>query len=249
MTTSIFEYLESHKIRYEAFEGTWNASFGEGLNENKINFALPDGFETKGPVYQRAFARGIRSLVSEPARSPARKYSFEQAAGVLFPVLEHQGFVDAFKHAGEEALTVTSTDRLAFVFVIETDRGRRVLPLQQFQKWGVKLGRVEAAARSMLFHRTRGLEWNHFDGQVFSLRAGDGLDSARGIVFQDAFFGDTSENFRIAIPSTDHFLFIKDESSIDALKAAALSVYESANAPLTPAIFALHGDGLREAEH
>jgi len=244
--------LNDQGISATAFESTINATFGEGIQEHRANLLIPAGLEVDSLQNRIAFARGVRAVLSESPRSRAGKWTFEQSAGRLFPAVETRRFLEGvYSAAGTLPFSTRLTSDLFYVFYIEADQGRRILTQTQADAWGATEDRIYSAARSMLFHRTRNLRWESCEGPVLTIRAGDGYEAARGIVFADAYFAETTEDFRIAIPEPGTYLFVKDSSpgSVDALKAVALRTYSQSTSPLSTAIFALRSASIQEADH
>lgn len=248
----IIRALANQGIEAKRFESTINARFGDGIHEHRVNLLLPNGLEEDSENSRLAFARGVRAVLSESPRSRAGKWSFEQSAGRLFPSVESHRFAEGVRAAsGSLPFAIPLSRELEYVFYIEADQGRRILTQHQAQTWGVTEDRIYSAARSMLFHRTRNLKWESCEGPVLMVKAGDGYEAARGLVFSDAYFAETTEDFRVAIPETTTYLFVKDSSaeSVDALKSLALKTFNESSSPLSTAIFALRGDSIQEADH
>ena len=188
------------------------------------------------------YARGIKHVLMEPERSDADSWGFVESAGGLLPSIEIPTFVDGVEAAADKpAWTVDFPGDVVVCYFIQLDRGLRVLTEAQVEQWGVSDDRITAGARSILFHKTRNLDFvtfDDFDG-VHRLRAGDGYDASRCFVVSDVFYSELDQGFRFALPSPDHFLCVFDDSPemIDELSRAAISTYREADIPLTPHLF------------
>lgn len=191
-------------------------------------------------------------VLQEAPKSRASTWTFNQAAGRIFPIVETAAFGIGVRAAsGSSAFTLPLYDDLNFAFIIESDRGWRCLTSTQAEAWGVASDRIRAAARSMLYHRTRDLPWRPVDEHVFQIQKGDGFDAARCMVFEDVFFSDVGPHFRFGIPDPDTLLFVRGDSpaELDALKTAVDKLYASATAPLSARLYAQDGFSLRPADH
>lgn len=253
----ILDTLRNHDISAEPFETTINARFGEGLSENRVNLDLTELSEhlSKAPNSTQgiqAFVRGVKMVLQEAPRSRAANWTFNQAAGRIFPIVESHYFsLGVSAASGSPAFLSPLHGDLVFAYIIETDRGWRCLTAGQAEAWGVTSDRIRAAARSMLYHRTRDLPWLSLDSHVFQLKKGDGFDAARCMVFEDVFFSEVGPQFRFGIPDSDTLLFVRGDSptELEALKSAVSRVCESSPAPLSAGLYAQDGISLRPADH
>jgi hypothetical protein len=107
---------------------------------------------------------------------------------------------------------------------------------------------MEAAARSMLYHRTREVarpEPLPADASITKLYIGDGWDAARGILMPDLLFGELDERrYRFAMPHHDLLLYTQEDGSegpTRALREAAREAMEGAAMPLSASVFTLDG--------
>ncbi|AWV89125.1 hypothetical protein [Bradymonas sediminis] len=189
----------------------------------------------------QGFASGVHNVLLEPKRSKAKDWTYEEAAGTLFPNVEVFTFRLGAEAAGGAPWTLDFEGDLIVAYFFELNIGRRVLTQAQFDQWPATASRVTAAARSMLYHRSRDASpkpVEGFDG-VEVIHVGDEYDAIRSIVVVDLFFGDFKDSFRFTMPSQDALLYVKGNApeQIAALRAATDVQFEAADYPLSRAVY------------
>ncbi len=242
------EALRSEKVEVEQVGNTLNAVRGIGPFAHQVNLDL-DAFDaalaarpdTLAERTIRAFARGVATVMTEPARSPAKSWNFTRAAGRMAPSLVPSAFLDGARCAtgGDSAFAVPFHEDVFLVVVLQIDRGIRLLTQKQVDEWGATADRVVAAARSLLFHHTQQARWEKIgDGPVFRV-AGTGENAVRSLVFADVFYSEIGPKIRFGIPSEEEFLFVTDDSAekVQALKSIIETVSRDAEHQLTTALF------------
>lgn len=250
---AVSERLVAEKVEVSRVADTLNVKFGQGLIAHKANVDVSALLERLRDVDAADHARqiagfvsGVKAVLSEPLNSKAGGWEFRQAAARLMPNIEVETFVLGAQAAGEDPWTIELGGGLVQAFFLELDRGMRVVTRAQVAAWGTTRDRMEVAARSMLFHRTREVAQRElvpgFAG-VLQVRVGDGWDSARGAVLPDLFFTEIDEaKYRFALPHHDLLLFTEEDGSgarSAALREAARAAYGAAAAPITTEIFSL----------
>lgn len=246
------ETLRELGLKVDEVAGTLNITQGTGILASKTNLdplpfleSLPEERASRRREFL-GYSRGVKHVLLEPKRSDASTWSFVESAGSILPSLELGSFAKgAEAAAGTAPFTLPFRDGVILAYLMRLSRGVRVLTAQQVQDWGVAKDRITAGARSLLFHRTRELHFRPFEGskKVSTLKAGDGHDAARYLVVADAFYSEVDSRFHFAIPSSEVFLcvFQNDKDSLEELRRAALSVYETTDSPLSLGIYSFDG--------
>lgn len=246
--SEIADALKARRLDVEPVDDGLEVSQGTGIMAHDTRLD-PEDFARRLPDDDRArrrqiagFARGVKHVLLEPSRSDAHEADFVDSAGGLVPTIEIPTFADGVAAAaGEPAWTLDFPDDLIVAYLIELDRGLRVLTAPQVERWGVAEDRITSGARSKLFHETRDLDFQPFrDSQsVHRLHAGDGYDAARCFVVADAFYTEIDDGFRFAMPSPQHFLCVFDDrdQTVKELATAARTTYHEVDAPLSTSVF------------
>lgn len=242
--------LQDLRIRVEPVADTLNVSHGEGLMSHKANLDLTPLFDrlknTPAPEQNRliaGYASGVLHVLLEPARSRARDWTFIESTGGITPNIEVDTFaLGAEAASGEPAFTLPLAGDLIYSYIIHLNRGLRVLSIPQKNDWAVSQDRITAAARSLLYHKTRDAKPVPYDPAlpgVMAIRTGDNYDAARSIVFADAFYHDVTDACRFTMPTQDLFLYILNNTADErsALQQATTQEFSRATYPLSPEIF------------
>lgn len=251
---NLTDRLQDLRIHVERIADTLNVSHGEGLMSHKANLDLTPLFErlqnTPEPEQNRliaGYASGVLHVLLEPARSRARDWTFIESTGGITPNIEVDTFaLGAEAASGEPAftlpLTTNSDNDLVISYIIHLNRGLRVLSIPQKTDWAVSQDRITAAARSLLYHKTRDAKPVPYDPAlpgVMAIRTGDNYDAARSLVFADAFYHDVTDACRFTMPTQDIFLYILNNSPDErtALQQATAQEFSRAAYPLSSEIF------------
>ncbi len=250
---SLFDHLcqvlADERVEVDADDRTLHLSRGTGPMEATATLE-PDPFlsSLEGlPEVQRrrrlaGYVRGVQHVLLEPDDSDAGEWDFAKAAGTLAMSLEVESFVDGCEAtAGSPAWRRPLDEDLVFVFLLELDMGIRVLTEDQFERWTASPDRVLEGARSMLFHKAHSESPTDVDDYdaVEQLTVGDGFDAARCLVLDDLFFGEFDGDSRIAMPSPDDLLFVREgtEEHVRELQQATNERFRETSYPLTHALF------------
>ncbi len=250
---SLFDHLcqalADERVELEATDRTLHLSRGTGPMEATATLE-PDPFlaSLEGlPEKQRrrrlaGYVRGVQHVLLEPDDSDAEEWDFAKAAGTLAMSLEVRAFVEGCEATtGSPAWNRPLDEDLVFVFLLELDMGIRVLTEDQFERWSASPDRVLEGARSMLFHKAHSESPTDIAAyeSVEQLSVGDGFDAARCLVLDDLFFGEFDDNSRIAMPSPDDLLFVREGSdeNVRALQKATNERFRETSYPLTDALF------------
>ncbi len=244
----IDEALRERNLSVVRVEDTFNVSQGEGIMAQKAHLD-PKPFmaqlsENDGTRRREiaGYVRGVKHVLLEPRHSKAGEWNFVGTVGRLMPALEVSTFADGVDAVSEEpAWTLDFCGDLRWVYLIHLDRGIRVLTAPQVERWGVTEDRITAGARSLLFHKTRNITPRKIENReyVHRLHGGDGHDAARALVVADAYYTDIDSGFRFALPSPDHFIFVRnaDEESLQELRAVTDEILSETGSPLSGDIF------------
>jgi hypothetical protein len=189
-----------------------------------------------------SYVRGVQHVMLEPDDSDADQWDFAKAAGTLTMSLEVESFVDGCEATtGSPAWHRRFDEDLVFVFLLELDMGIRVLTVDQFERWSASPDRVLEGARSMLFHKAHSESPTDIDDYkgVEQLSVGDGFDAARCLVLDDLFFGEFDDSSRVAMPSPDDLLFVRNgtDDHVSELQRATADRFRETSYPLTDALF------------
>lgn len=241
--------LEAMRVDVSRTDDGLEAQAGQGITAASARIDPASLFDRLDEVDEAGaerliagYASGVKQVLLEPKRSDAAEWDFEESAGRLISTIEVDTFrLGAAAAAGEDPWTAGFFEDLVVAYMIDLDVGMRVLTQAQFDRWAVTTDRVRAAARSMLYHKSRNAKpapVEEFEG-VEELRVGDGFDAMRAIVVRDLFFSEFDDDYRFAIPTQDAFLFVRGdaEDQVDALREAADARYDEADYPLTRSIY------------
>lgn len=189
----------------------------------------------------QGFASGVHNVLLEPSRSKAAEWDYREAAGRLLPNIEVETFALGAEAAGSPAWTQPFHEDLIVAYYFELNIGRRVLSKAQFEGWPQTASQVSAAARSILYHKSRDASPKAVEGfeGVELVHLGDEYDAVRSIIVVDLFFGDFKDSFRVTMPSQDALLFVKGDepAQIEALRRATAAYLEAADYPLSGSIY------------
>lgn len=240
--------LRSVRLEVERVQDTFNVSQGTGIMAHNAHIdprPLLERLSDDDALRRRqiaAYASGVKHVLLEPSRSKASQWDFVESAGGLIPGVHTTTFeLGAEAAADQPPWSVDLIDDLRIVYFIKLDRGIRVLTTSQVERWDVSDDRITSAARSMLFHETRNLDFQPFDdsARVERLHRGDGHDAARFLVVADAFYSEIGAGFRFSIPSPDHLLCIRsaDDEAVAELQQKTTEVYDEVDYPLCDRVF------------
>lgn len=243
------DMLVARRAEVDRVGDTLNVKVGRSMTAARANIdpaglfdVLEDAASTEHRRLIAGFASGVHQVLLEPKRSKASEWSYEQAAGRLLPNVEVHTFGLGAEAAGGAPFTDEFHEDLVLGYFIELDMGVRVFTQAQFDRWSASAGRVSAAARSMLFHKSRDARpaaVDGFDG-VEVIHLGDSYDAMRSIVVADLFFAEFDDSFRFSMPSQDALLFVRghDDAQLAALRAATDQQFEAADYPLSRSLYA-----------
>ncbi|MFU8802724.1 MAG: hypothetical protein ACNA8W_02845 [Bradymonadaceae bacterium] len=241
--------LRSRRVDVQPVGQTLNVAQGQGLMAHKANIdpvALVERLEATPAAGHRrliaGFASGVKHVLMEPSRSRAADWTFVESTGGLVPNLEVDTFIlGAEAASGESPWVLPFADDIVVAYLIELDRGLRVLTASQTKRWGVTRDRITSAARSILFHKTRtATPEPHEDFQLVQvIQVGDEYDAVRALVIADAFYSDIDESFRFSLPAQDLFYFVPSDSPdhLQALRQATDQTFTAATYPLSSRLF------------
>jgi hypothetical protein len=245
--------LVAGRVEVARVADTLNVKFGVGLVAHKANIDPSTLLERLAGEPEQGHARliagfvsGVKAVLGEPINSKAASWEFRQAAARLMPGIEVDTFVLGAQAAGEDPWVIELGEGLVQAFFLELDRGSRVVSRAQVAGWGTTRDRMEVAARSMLFHKTREIAQREPVSEhpgVWKIRVGDGWDASRGVVIPDMYFSEIDEpRYRFATPHQDLVLYTQEDGTgapSAALALAAEAAYAEAAYPLTARIFSL----------
>lgn len=248
--------LESAGVTVRVDGEALNASLGGGLAARRVSL------DPSGPIASVAgldddatrlaltsWARGVYGVLAEPKNSRGAEMTFMDAAKCVAASLEGPLFADGVRDAGGEApwLRPFSSD-LVVAYWLELDQGVRVVPGAQVDSWGVHPERVEKAAVSILFHRTRFGDLAPLDGtdDVDCFRVGDGYDAGRALILDSWDYPRCRSGAWFATPSADLLVVSRDleHPPRDTFQAVVDGLWASAEQPLSRAVGAFR-DGRR----
>lgn len=240
--------LSAQRCEVERVEQTLNVKAGRGITAAKANVDPAPLFEELRAAdddHERLIAgyvSGVKHVLLEPKRSDADEWDFLEAAGrMMLNVEVHTFALGAEAAAGEPAWTGEYFEDLIVGYFIELDVGIRVLTESQFERWPATSERVYAAARSMLFHKSRNLKPQELDdfAGVEELNAGDGYDAMRSIVVADLFFSEFGDDFRFSTPTQDALLFVRGDSDdhLSSLREATDAYTDEADYSLSRSVY------------
>lgn len=221
--------LTAHVIETLAREGV-DASIRDGALHLPQQGPRRAGAATVAPVPipllqdaddAAAWARGLAAGWRYRTMPDAQRHtSFEDAARSVVARPDRPTFAAGHAAAGTPAVHAAPlAPGLSLYFVVEVDAGERFLGAEEVAAWGVSADRLERAAASLLFHRSRGCACEAVDGEplVQRLCSGDGHDAARALIF------DAIEPFRaldgVLLAMPEHgTLWIANPSDGDVLR-------------------------------
>ncbi|MEZ4462840.1 MAG: hypothetical protein R3E66_24560 [bacterium] len=242
----LFGALARHKISAERVADSVNLVRGEGPTAHRVNVDLAAFQEVlpadEADVAIRRYADGIAAVMMEPGRSIASSWDFARTVARVTPRIVPSAFLDGARAAlgGVPPFSVPFHGDLCLVVIVELDRGSRVLTRSQVDAWGATDDRVVAAARSLLFHRTRDARWApRGDGPVYELSTIDDERAVCSTVFADVFYSELKPGARFGIPARDTLLFVLEDTSdnLEALKVEVDRAFRDAEFPLTGSLF------------
>lgn len=245
----VVDALREQRLEVSQIDGTLNVAHGTGLMAHKANLeptrllsALADAAPLEAKRLTAGYASGVKAVLLEPVRSKARHWSFVESAGSVLPSIEVKSFTwGVADAAGEEALFDELGDDLVLAWTMRLDRGMRVVTRPQYDEWGVTRDRMVAAARSLLYHMTRDVDWESGDWPetVHAIRVGDGFDASRLLVVEDVFYSQLDVGWRFAVPEQNVLLAVSTPDATDALSEVARTMYKTAPYPLSDQIWRL----------
>lgn len=245
----VVDALREQRLEVSEVDGTLNVAQGTGLMAHKANLqparllaALADAPELQAKRLAAGYASGVKAVLLEPVRSKARHWTFVESAGSVLPTIEVRSFAwGVADAAGEEALIDEIGDELVLAWTMRLSRGMRVVTKPQYDEWGVTRDRMVAAARSLLFHMTRDVDWASGDWPetVYAIRVGDGFDASRILVVEDVFYSQLDVGWRFAMPEQNILLAVSTPDATDALSEVARTMYKTAPYPLSAQIWRL----------
>jgi hypothetical protein len=242
------EKLIQRRVDVTQVGQTLNVKAGRGITAAKANIdpaPLWAALEEADGGHERlvaGYVSGVKHVLLEPKRSDAADWDFVKSAGRLTANVEvHTFALGAEAAAGDAPWTEPFFEDLIAAYFIELDVGIRVLTQGQFDRWSAPAGRVSSAARSILFHKSRGAKPEPLADfeEVEKINVGDGYDAMRSIVVSDLFFAEFRDAFRFAMPTQDALLFVRgdDQPKLEQLRAAADSFFEGADYPISRSIY------------
>jgi hypothetical protein len=180
--------LESEGLRVTLGPSGRTVQGGTGLHARQVSVSdervglvasLP-------PNDQAAVAAGMAAVLLESARSDAASWSFTDCARTIMPQWHRRSFLIGCEFAGQPAFHAELDDELVVVYLVELTQGVRLLSASQVQDWGAHPSRLDRAAASILYHRTRHDEPLPFEPVVGGIRlhTGDGHDAARAALLE-----------------------------------------------------------------
>ena len=187
-----------------------------------------------------AWARGVLAVLNEPANSKGHTLTFVDCTATLMPALEGPGFVAGVAAVrGDEPFSTRQPGGLLAVYFVELDQGRRLLSRAQVEGWGVHPERLEKAALSVLFHRTRHTSPvdDEADGVTWQrLAVGDGSDSARALLMDVLEWSRTMSGLWVGVPSPGVVMYrdVADDAALAAFQEQVRRAWLTSADPLSP---------------
>lgn len=190
-----------------------------------------------------SYLEGVSAVMSAP-RLP-EGMGFLEAAGGIVQRLDGPGFEAGVEAAGGERPYGTSWEgALRMTYWLELDRGVLLLSeAQVVERWGIVDDRVRAAARSILFHKSRSRDPEPLGDGVERWRFGDGYDAGRITVLEDVLWDRSlrGTGYLVGLPSDGELLFVEAPSeageALAALRARIDEAWSRASYPLTREVF------------
>lgn len=248
--------LETAGLKVRTEGTSLEASLGSGLIARRVVLdpaapiaAVADLDDDATRRALTSWARGVYGVLAEPSNSKGASMTFMDAARCVVASLEGPLFAAGIEAAGGEAPWLRPfSDDLVVAYWLELDQGVRVLPTAQVDGWGVHPERVEKAAVSILFHRTRFGDLAPLDGadDVDCFRVGDGYDAGRALILDSWDYHRCRAGAWFATPSADVLLVSKDleHPPRDAFQAVVDRLWADAEQPLSRTVGAFR-DGRR----
>jgi hypothetical protein len=254
LTAALLPLLQQESLAVrDAGDGTLSVSSGQGLRKREalvdwrpLQAALASiGDEHEREADIHSWVRGVAAVVGEPrtTKTPALM-EFAEAAKSIMPQLERSTFALGVRAAGGDAHTMPFGADLHLAFHIELDDGYRLLSREQVIQWGATDDRIERAAFSILYHRSRHTELSPASHPgVDEWVSGDGFDGARALILDAVDWFRCGAGARFASPSQHLLLVTTDASSPDdsAFTALVDEQFRAAERPLSRRIFRFVG--------
>lgn len=257
------ETVSHPNVRWEsAPDGQLQARIGSGpraqtcaLTTSALEAAFGDPDLQSMTTTRGSALRGLLALLQAPRAHGLENEAFTDVAGRLVVTIEGPGF--SAGHAllgGDEPWVRPFGDGLVLAYAVEMDQGYVTLTRAQVERWGVSGERIEKAALSALFYRTGFGEPEDVSDApgVTTYRLGDGFDAARALVLEMIDYPRARKGMVLSLPTAETLLFADDEPAHrDALRTCTRRCLESAEAPLSRAIFQIREGRLvlEPAEH
>lgn len=225
----------------DAFTGSGLQRRSARLETGPVLTALTAMTPRAATAAGHAWARGVAGVLCEPARSRGAEMSWRDATSRVLPRLELPMFDVGVRDAGGDApFAGAGLGPFVVRYVLELDVGQRVVTKAQVDSWGVHPERVEKAAVSLLFHRTRFGDLaptaDHADVDAFDV--GDGLDAARLTILDAWDYPRCRAGARVAAPTPGTLLVSRSltEPDADAFAALVAARHADADEPLSDAV-------------
>jgi hypothetical protein len=254
LTAALISLLQQESLdARDAGDGTLHVSSGQGLRkrEAKVDWrsleaALADVHdEREREADVHSWARGVAAVLTEPRNNKAPVLmEFAEAAKSIMPQVERSTFALGARVAGGEAHTMLFGADLHLAFYIELDDGFRLLSREQVIQWGATDDRIERAAFSILYHRSRHTELSPASQPgVDEWTSGDGFDGARALILDAVDWFRCGAGARFAAPSQHLLLVTADATSPDdgVFTAMVEEHFRSAERPLSRRVFRFVG--------
>jgi uncharacterized protein YtpQ (UPF0354 family) len=251
---SLAARLADRRLEVDRVADTLAVKAGRGLTAAKANLDPTPLWKvlekSQASAHERlieGYVSGVKHVLLEPKfkagkQSKASQWDYVESAGRLLANVE----VHTFRHgaqaaAGELPWTLDFHEDLVLAYLVDLDIGMRVLTESQVEGWSASSERITAAARSLLFHKSRTLKpqtLGDFEG-VEKLNAGDTYDAMRSIVVADLYFSEFDDSYRFSMPSQDALLFTRghDDTQLEQLRAATDAHFDHATYPLSRSIY------------
>lgn len=220
-------------------EGSVTVVHGRGPSARGCCVSL-DAIANYDAATAAAFVRGLHAVLNEPVRSDASTWDFAEAAKYILPTIELPAWRDGVLAAdGGEPFAMSFGGELRLHFILELDIGYHALGLAQVRRWGATDDRVERAAASMLFHRTRDVEPTLLADHVETLAVGDGFDAARALILDACNYSMCRAGIYFTVPTPEKVLFTRQRNAdgMAALRAATADAHARSRLPLSQTVF------------
>ncbi len=245
---ALAELLSAHDVTATADGAGLDAAAGSGLQRRTARLetgpvlaalaALPP---RRALAAGHAWARGVAGVLCEPARSRDAEMSWRDATSRVLPRVELPLFDVGVRDAGGDApFAGPDLGPLVVRYLLELDVGQRVVTAAQVDAWGVHPERVQKAAVSLLFHRTRfgDLAPTQTSEHVDAFTVGDGLDAARLTILDAWDYPRCRAGARVAVPNPDTLLVSRSlgEPDDDAFAALVAARHAESDEPLSDVV-------------